>query len=229
MDFTFCAGMDIQNIYVKVNKIKSELQLPATGTVGIYGLLGSKFSDYSLTNCWVLGFEKAYRLSGENIVATNCYAYYCVYPFYLFEDTSYHSNVFIKCGEERCKHGVYFGSGMQKGLLADFIAYDMEIDPNDAVWSKVGGAVVADETKHGGGNISFCATKSQVGSFATNFFENGSGTNFNVYQAYESRYGATASRPQYPHIYQQYFDTTLNKLLLYNGTGWIDANGNSVS
>ena len=42
--------------------------------------------------------------------------------------------------------------------------------------------------------------------------------------------GTTAERPQVQHLHVgvQYFDTTLNKPIWWNGTNWVDATGTSV-
>lgn len=228
IDLSYCSGMDVQNVFVKVDLPKSDLMLPAENTTAIYGMMGSKFSNYNLTNCWVMGFDKGYRLSGENIVATNAYAYYCNYPFYLYEDFSFHSNVFIKCGEERCKRSVYFARGMQKGTLTNFISYDMEVDPLDPVWSKIEGAAIENPSGHGGGQISFCATRSNVGSIPYKFFRDGDGENFTVTDSYNKRIGTSEERPTLMHIHTQYFDTTLGKTIVYNGENWVDFMGNVV-
>lgn len=37
--------------------------------------------------------------------------------------------------------------------------------------------------------------------------------------------GATASRPASPRLYQQYYDTTISKLVLWDGTNWVDTMG----
>ena len=46
--------------------------------------------------------------------------------------------------------------------------------------------------------------------------------------------GISENRPVFqPNVYQdigyEFFDTTLNKMIVWNGTGWYDANGDEVS
>jgi hypothetical protein len=41
-------------------------------------------------------------------------------------------------------------------------------------------------------------------------------------------YGTTANRPVSPPLMTNYFDTTLNKLITWNGTNWRDGAGTIV-
>ena len=42
------------------------------------------------------------------------------------------------------------------------------------------------------------------------------------------RAGSSGARPSYPQLGNEYFDTTLNKPVYWNGTNWIDSSGNTV-
>lgn len=37
--------------------------------------------------------------------------------------------------------------------------------------------------------------------------------------------GTTANRPASPRLYQMYYDTTISKLILWDGTNWVDSMG----
>lgn len=38
--------------------------------------------------------------------------------------------------------------------------------------------------------------------------------------------GVTGSRPAAPRTYQQYYDTTISNLVLWDGSNWVDTEGN---
>lgn len=37
--------------------------------------------------------------------------------------------------------------------------------------------------------------------------------------------GTTANRPASPRLYQQYYDTTIDELILWDGSNWVDTTG----
>ena len=58
----------------------------------------------------------------------------------------------------------------------------------------------------------------------------GSGKNFTVKNDTHKLGGTTEERLTYvPHYMQEYYDTDLNKKLIYNGVNWVDYNGNVIS
>lgn len=60
------------------------------------------------------------------------------------------------------------------------------------------------------------------------FWEDGNGINILTRDLNAEFSGTTNNRPQFPHNNQQYFDTTLNKMLYYINKHWVDAFGNIV-
>lgn len=41
--------------------------------------------------------------------------------------------------------------------------------------------------------------------------------------------GITANRPASPALAQMFFDTTLGKIIVHNGTAWVNADGTALS
>lgn len=92
----------------------------------------------------------------------------------------------------------------------------------------------AEETEPG----TFCGTiqfSSGSGTFGNKtdvqFWKNdGSGRLFRTINSSHALGGTTVLRNTYvPQYMQQYYDETLSKLLIYNGTNWVDSDGNVVN
>ena len=62
------------------------------------------------------------------------------------------------------------------------------------------------------------------------FWADGSGINFRTINELHAPGGSTEHRSNYwyKNLYQQYFDTTLNKLIIWDGEKWVDSLGNTV-
>ena len=80
------------------------------------------------------------------------------------------------------------------------------------------------------GNISFCGNvnaSSLENAVDVPFWEKGSGQRFFTRNSAHALAGTSKERLSYLPMYmQQFFDTDLNKLLIYNGDRWVDTNGN---
>lgn len=62
------------------------------------------------------------------------------------------------------------------------------------------------------------------------FWADGSGELFRTTNMVHERKGTTANRGLfYPMFMQEYFDTDENKMLVFDGTNWIDMIGNIVT
>ena len=82
------------------------------------------------------------------------------------------------------------------------------------------------------GNITFAANTnplSKGNAVDIQFWEKGSGHRFKTRNSAHALAGTTAERLTYvPTFVQTYYDTDLNKLVIFNGEAWVDANGNKV-
>ena len=82
------------------------------------------------------------------------------------------------------------------------------------------------------GNITFAANTnplSKGNAVDILFWEKGSGHRFVTRNSAHAVAGTTAERLTYvPTYVQTYYDTDLNKLVIFNGEAWVDANGNKV-
>ena len=103
----------------------------------------------------------------------------------------------------------------------NFIACNIEYAGNDVA--------LAEEVTEGAfcGKIEFTSGGDGYNRVNQRFWKNGSGHNFTTINLAHALGGSSAMRNTYaPNYMQQYYDTDLNMLLIYNGVNWVDVNGN---
>jgi hypothetical protein len=197
---------------------------PPLGTYGIKLPWGGKIGPIVLLNCVAYGFQYGMALQGEHFIGIGCFGIECTYPYIFNAGNGMHTNSILNCGEQWCPNGPVFAG--DNGALIDLIGYDIEFKL--AGWySRVAGAT---ETNPGymGGTITYSAVKAGVGLTELPFWAPGYGHKFTTYEGLASRTGITSNRPVNPGMLQQFYDTTLNKPIWWNGTNWVDATGTSV-
>ena len=213
---------------------------PVEGVVGIRSFCGWTYGDtVRMDNISVWGCRVAFQLGGEHLIANNLRARwnYCGYTFGEYHDeVSFgcfdHPITLINCCDEKSYKGPIFD---YCGLLTD--QYDSAndkklqsitfIDFNTEQF-----AVLATETTPGSfcGIVYYHPSDGVYGASVTDkFWADGHGHNFRTVNLAHAKGGTSALRNTYtPNYMQEFFDTTLNKMLVYNGTAWVDMNGNEV-
>lgn len=205
---------------------------PNEGCIGIRTLLGQNFgTGYYINNCFIWGMYVAYDIGGEHLIAQNCGCRLCYYSFrfngFGNPNLNAHPLTLINCCEESCKASMYFCTGT-KNQSVNIVDYNMEIRMNEGAWGR---ETLAIEETPGSfcGNLTFLANEEDYtnrGSFA--FWEDGSGINILTRNLAHKSSGTTAQRPSTPNLNQQYFDTDLNKMIVYINGSWVDMMGVSV-
>lgn len=89
----------------------------------------------------------------------------------------------------------------------------------------------AKESKPGSyhGTLTYTTTRDSYKNAPHKFWEDGSGINVLTRDLNDKFSGSTENRPQNPQNNQQYFDTTLNKMLYYINNNWVDAMGEVIN
>lgn len=219
---------------IKDGKYETVNTAPNEKCRGIAVLQGQNFgTGYYINNCFIWGQNVAYDLGGEHLIMQNCGCRLCNIPFRFnaigSEALNSHPITLINCCAEACKSGMYFKTSTSRQAVT-IIDYNEEYRATEqgGRWARTVGAV--EETPG-----SFCGTvtyainkESYVNVGDVNFWEPGSGLNFVSRNLAHKLIGASSDRPQAPNIMQQYFDTTLNKMLVHINGAWVDFNGNSV-
>lgn len=76
------------------------------------------------------------------------------------------------------------------------------------------------------GTLTYTTTKDSYGNSQQKFWaDDGSGKNVLTRDLNDSFSGTTSNRPKHPQYNQQYFDTTINKMIYYINGNWVDAMG----
>ena len=150
-----------------------------------------------------------------------------------------HPITLINCSEEGCASLPLFNvcGGSRRPhsrgyQVIDLISHTVEFREKEN--PTLAPVLPARETVPGSwcGNITFCGNKfaeSMENAVDVPFWEKGSGERFFTRNSAHSLSGTSAERESYMPMYmQQYYDTDLEKLLIYNGSDWVDTMGNAA-
>lgn len=199
--------------------------------IGIRTLYGYNWgSGYHIDDCNVRGWGLGFDISGEHLIMQNACARFVNTGFrfgHFGDDTMMsHPNTLINCCEEWLLHGMVLeGNGLGQSLnIIDFNIEDMTSNG----WGR---KTYAKESKPGSyhGTLTYTTTRDSYKNAPHKFWEDGSGINILTRDLNDKFSGATENRPQNPQNNQQYFDTTLNKMLYYINGSWYDAMGTVIS
>ena len=224
-DLEPASGIYLNSCFSVVDLPESQLPIPTGYSAGIRCPNGSQNAYYHLQNCYSIGWYIGIQAGGEHLMLLSCGCVCCAYSYWLAKSGGvYHANTLINCNEEHCINSIYFASGASNGVYYEIISHDIELAKDDSNWRNLKGAEEANPGRVRG-RVSYCCTKANVGSVSHRFWESGSGLQFETRESYAKIYGTTAERPENPSPNQKYYDTTINKMLMYTGTDWIDFMG----
>ena len=240
----YASAFIIENIRIR-QLGKGAGNIPAQGSVGIRCSRGNNAGiGLEIRQVSCSGFYEGFQLGGEHLVLTECLGHDCYYS-YTFGNYSYdvgvmeHPITLINCADElsaslplfnRC--GDYAQTNKYGKQLVTLIDYNIELRPTQN--PTLSAVLPAEEVTEGAfcGSITFAANdqpRSYYNIPNVQFWKSGSGKNFKTVNAVHKLGGTTAERNTYtPQYMQQYFDTTLNKMLIYDGSAWKDMNGTTV-
>lgn len=221
----------------------SDLHMPVDGCIGVRGLQGS---CYGINNMWrnafAWGFETGFQVVGEHIVAMDLGARFCKYGYKFgslsrtYAGNFAHPNTLINCCDELnfnlplFAYNSHYANNLGRQALT-IIDYNLEWQPE---YAALGGALATElEWGEWYGKLDFSNVAIYAsGKNAVNvqFWATNCGHNIVTRNTAHSESGTTAERTSYtPQYMQKYYDTTLNKMLIYNGSAWVDMNGNAIS
>ena len=199
--------------------------------IGIRTIYGYNWgSGYHIDDCNVRGWGLGFDISGEHLIMQNACARFVntSYRFGHFGDDEMmsHPNTLINCCEEWLLHGMVFeGNGLGQSLnIIDFNIEDMTSNG----WGRKTYAIESNPGSYHG-TLTYTTTKDSYKNASNKFWEDGSGINVLTRDLNDKFSGTTENRPQSPQNNQQYFDTTLNKMLYYINNNWVDAMGEVIN
>lgn len=174
------------------------------------------------------GFGCGYLLAGEHLVATEIMPHRCLYGIVIgslsevgtFDRTGIHNITLLNCSVEKCKRGLTFGSLSGSGGVTNVVTI---IDLNNETLDNCDW--VAKETVLGAfyGSISYFNISATNWKPSTLPFwkEPTMGKTFRTIRQDAKICGTTSERPTNVDYLFRYFDTTLNKEVIWNGSEWV--------
>lgn len=230
------------------------IPMPVENCVGITGYCGDDSGILNIMeNSFATGFYEGFRLGGEHLVCTQLNARYNYYSYTFgnydwYIGTQSHPITLINCCDEHSaklpkfvRNGNFDAENQKAMQQIDLIGYNMEL----FVPENFGGGLVApaeevvpdsfcgrvEFTAYGVSNVANELTEYPLTTNQKHvkFFADGSGHNFKTYNMVHKQGGTTSERQNYTPTYmQEYYDTDLHKKLIYDGSAWVDMNGNVV-
>ena len=241
-DNLHCMAITVQGGSGSGNIPPSNLVVAVEGCIGIRGLQGD---CYGVNNIWrnafVWGFYEGFSVTGEHIIAENLGARFCNYgyTFGVCDGRSWtgsltHPNTLINCCDELNFNLPLFGAtgiysnGVNGKQYVNLIDYNMEW--RSEYYSVLGGDLAKEIEGYTAYGAIVYTNRTQVGhSVETRFWETGYGKNVKTMNGMHASGGTSELRRTYiPNYMQTYYDTTLNKLLVYDGSNWRDATGATI-
>lgn len=210
------------------------------GLIGIRSFAGWAYGDTTrFDNISVWGCRVAFQLGAEHLICNSLRSRYnyCGYTFGEYHNEVNHGafdhpTTLINCCDEQSYQGPIFAYcgvldpkfDTTKDRKLQGVTF---IDFNTEHFKKL-----AKETNPGTfcGVIMFHPSDGTNGAYVNaKFWEDGSGHNFKTVNLTHAQGGTSSLRKTYaPNYMQQYYDTDLNKLLIYDGISWKDLLGNDV-
>lgn len=247
IDGYYATSMNIENIfgnalYSDANMDKADtLHIGAENCIGIRGMQGSNFGAGNLwKSCFMWGFGTAYDCSGEHLIIEDCGSRVCN-KGWVFRSSQYgagflvHPMTVINCCSELDFNYPYFANNTNRQTI-NIIGFNVEHYPNHF---ELGGNYATEEVQgQWRGTINY--TIQDFGNITGDgnlkntrsgrFWAEGNGHGIVSKNDAQSQGGTSSERLIYGANYmQKYYDTDLNKLLIYNGDEWIDTIGNLIS
>ena len=247
IDGWMMGALSFKNIKAVAVADSYNLKMPVDGCIGVRGLQGSNFGcGNRWESAFVWGFYEGYAVSGEHIVGADLGARYCNYGFTfnrkpITTGALLHPITMINCCDECNFNLPVFGKGGESGATdglggrqtINLIDFNMEWI--SSYYQNFGGALATElEPGQVYGSITYNVQTSYGGNTKNNisqkFWANGSGMNVRTKNMAHAQSGTTAERNSYGATYMQtYYDTDLNKLLIYDGSNWRDMTGQIIS
>lgn len=233
VDGAYCSDMHVEKCFFTSGGSKDDDTGVNPKCVAVRGCgQGNIGYNYYFKHIKILGWGTGFQITGEHLQVVDCIAQRTAYgfvfgncsdvPYPRGDFTGLHPNTIINCGAEyNSKGAIYFGTGHKNAIT--IIDFNMEtgIASADPWGSEF--MVSADDNSNFYGNMSY-AVLSNVNwqHVQKNAWDSiAHAKKFKTFDLLAPLSGTTAERPTDPVYLSQYFDTTLNKMLTWNGSAWV--------
>ena len=220
---------------------------PVEGSIAVRGCQGSNDGIHNVwKDVFVFGFHEGFACSGEHLLGIQLGARYCSFGYTFNKRKNkngawIHPITLINCCDECNENMPYFGdnsgesgktdgkSGLQAINLIDFNLEWLSI------YNQHGGAFATEETPGCmRGSVNYTIQPAYGGNSKNSvdipFWASGSGQQVKTRNDAHKQSGQFSELSGYaPNYLQTFYAEDLNKMVVYNGTAWIDFMGNIIT
>ena len=160
----------------------SGIPLAKEGFIALRGLVGGNFgNNYLLDNMFAFGFDCAYDLGGEHLIARQLGCRYCNYSyrFNYYGNTGMHPITLINCCDEASRFGPYFSNKGSANSTQSISFYDYNSESHTSgTYAKQKFAYMEEGVNFSGIATYRIVSTSNWKPANISFFENGSGNKY---------------------------------------------------
>ena len=212
-------------------------------------LVGVRFADTSnfgtrnrITGMIVNHFYEGFQTRGDHYLVCDCRAWGCWYGITFgnvknenpdsdddYKYSGEHSNTFINLTLEKCRYlGLFTYNGKESEEQYPYAINNINIISLQTETYFTSGPYKG-ENSYPFKEISVGAWGGEINSDISYYvFEKGYGKRFKCISSKLKKWGDTSERPSPINPMQEYYDTSLNKMIFSDGENWRDYNGNIV-
>ena len=234
VDGAYCSCMHVTGCFFKSDGDSTDDTNVNPQCVAVRGCgQGNIGYNYRFEHIKIIGWGTGFQITGEHLQCIDCIAQKTAYGFVFGNcsdvpyprggSTGLHPNTLINCGAESNSIGaVYFGTGHANAV--SIIDFNMEAGlPSTDPWGSEF-LFSADNNSPFRGEISYAVLQNfspwihiQKNAWDTDAHA----AKFRTVDLIAPLSGATADKPTDPVYLSQYFDTTENQMLTWNGSAWV--------
>lgn len=218
-----CDNVQVSNIATRdfVNDgIVGNAPTPHPLSIGFYGHPNANSNPYTIYNCCnAQGFGTGFAIGGDHNVLINCWTgrNSIGYSFGVVSNCAHH-NTLINCCSESDTQFMVLGDKTENEIEPlSIINFQIEKNPELAPEGDDLCCTEVNPNTQWCGEISYTAKP-----LNTRFFEQGQGMLFKVRNMRSKISGTYEQRPINPNYLEQYYDTELDRMLIWNGETWIE-------
>lgn len=236
VDGAYCSCIHVEGCFFKSNGNYADDSGVNPKCVAVRGCgQGNIGYNYYFKHIKVIGWGTGFQITGEHLQVIDCIAQRTAYGFIIGNSTPVphprgervggHPITMINCGAEfNNQAAIYFGTNEEWRNGITISDFNMEAGQSASNPWASDVLVTAEEGSNYFGSLSYACLRNEVPwlHIQKNCWDTlEHGKNIKTTDMVAPLSGTTAERPTDPVYLSQYFDTTLNQMLTWNGTTWV--------
>ena len=235
VDGAYCACMHVERCFFKSNANYNDDTNINPKCVAVRGCgQGNIGYNYYFKHIKVIGWGTGFQITGEHLQAVDIIAQRTAYGFVIGNSTEVphprgdnvggHPITMINCGAEYNKiAAIYYGTINDYRNCVTITDFNMEFGQSSSNPWASDILVTADDNSNFFGRLEYaCMNNSTWKHMQKNCWDTlAHGRKIKTVDLVAPLSGTTSERPTDPVYLSQYFDTTLNQMLTWNGSAWV--------